>query len=553
MTFEAYTGDAYWDYPAIERWCRSYADAHPGWVELQSIGKSAEGRDILLLALGRNPGTTPAFWLDGGTHAAEWTGVMATLYALSKWAAEFSTAEGKWFHGNTIYVVPCVSPDGYQALHEGAPFIRSSTRLPRPGVRRVGLDPQDIDGDGKVRLMRWRDAAGPFIVDDSHPLGVRRRSIRDDPSKACFLCQEGLFLQWDGFKWIQAPLKHGLDLNRNFPVYWLPFQMFGMDGGAYALSEPESRALMDAVAQRPCISAGLTNHTYTGAILTQPYHPDPAIPESDVNLMERLAEEAVVGTDYRVMRVHPDFTYDPKKRIIGVWADCLTTTMGIPAYTLELWNPFGWAGVEVEKPAEFFRKPDPAVVDAVLAKAAEEGSFSYWTPFRHPQLGDVELGGIDHLQTIRNPPPALLPEECEKGFKVADAIRRSLPQLNVEVEIERLGIELYRVEALVENTGFLSSTALARARDIGAASGVRLWLEIPEGVELVEGSQEQDLGRLEGWGDWQVSSAQNPIYPGLPASGHRGKGTWVLRGAGELLLFWSGGRAGSGNRPLQLD
>ena len=98
----------------------------------------------------------------------------------------------------------------------------------------------------------------------------------------------------------------------------------------------------------------------------------------------------------------------------------------------------------------------------VLAKAAEEGSFSYWTPFRHPQLGEVELGGIDHLQTIRNPPPSLLKEECEKGFKVADAIRFSLPQLNVELEIRRLGIELYQVEALVENTGFLSTTSLYR-------------------------------------------------------------------------------------------
>ena len=73
-----------------------------------------------------------------------------------------------------------------------------------------------------------------------------------------------------GVEWKQAPRRFGLDLNRNFPSHWEPFSMFGMDGGMFSLSEPESRALIDAFTQRPFIAAALTNHTYTGAILTQP-------------------------------------------------------------------------------------------------------------------------------------------------------------------------------------------------------------------------------------------------------------------------------------------
>ena len=52
--------------------------------------------------------------------------------------------------------------------------------------------------------------------------------------------------------------------------------------------------------------------------------------------METLAREAVEGTEYRVFRVHPDFTYDPNKPIVGVWADTMCTVFGVAGFTLEL-------------------------------------------------------------------------------------------------------------------------------------------------------------------------------------------------------------------------
>src|SRR5690606_12854017 len=142
-----------------------------------------------------------------------------------------------------------------------------------------------------------------------------------DPADAWFFCLEGTFLSWDGHRYVAAPLRFGHDLNRNFPAHWAPFEMFGMDGGTYPLSEPESRAVVDAFAARPHIAAALSNHTYTGALLTQPYRPDSPLESADLRLMERLARQAVEGTGYRVFRVHPDFSYDPKQVTVGVWAD----------------------------------------------------------------------------------------------------------------------------------------------------------------------------------------------------------------------------------------
>ena len=552
-----YTGaEGYLDYPAVVAWCRALAAARPGWVRLDEIGHSREGRPLLLLTVGDQqdaPERKPAVWLDGGTHAAEWTGVMSTLYTLSQWIGRIDAGEDHPFSTQTTYVLPCMSPDGFQHMMEGGPFVRSSLRPPLPGTGlRVGLEAQDIDGDGEVLWMRWRHPAGPFVDDDAGCPRLRR--LTDEEEAAYFLCAEGLLLRWDGQRWGQAPLLHGQDLNRNFPVSWAPFSMFGMDAGAYTLSEPESRAAMDAFAARPNIAAAISNHTFTGALLTQPYRADTPLGEADIRLMERLGEEAVRGTGYRLFRVHPDFTYDPKQVIIGVWADALSTTMGVPSYTLELWDPFAWAGVTVDKPAQLFRKPDPATITALFQKAlAEPGGFAPWRPFDHPQLGPVELGGLRHLRTIRNPPDALLAEECQRAFTVVDRVRMALPRLRVRASAQPLGGEdLYLIEVVAENVGFLSTSAMPRGAAVDAAAPVQLTLALPGdgSVSLAEAhaAAEVSLGHLRGWGADQVGAASVPIYPGLsPVEGScRGVARWRVRGSGAVEVRWSAGRAGSG-------
>ena len=548
---ELYKGKEYWDYPKIVEWCSLFSVEYREFVQQEVIGHTREGRPILLLTLGKNTEHTPAMWLDAGTHASEWSGVMSALFSLSKWAEWYDTQEGRqWFEHNTIYVVPCMSPDGFQALCDGRPFLRSSTRPPKDGVFREGFEAQDIDGDGQVQLMRWRHPAGPYVIDEESDLGIRQRTLADDESEACFVCQEGLFLLWDGVHWKNAPLKYGLDLNRNFPVRWAPFEMFGMDGGLYPLSEPESRCVVEAVQKRPNIAVGLTNHTYTGALLTQPYNADSPLAESDIDLMERLALESVRGTDYRVMRVYPEFTYDPKQPVVGVWADCLTTTFGIPAYTLELWDPFAWAGVKVKEPAAFFRKPQQSIVQALLRKAVQDKGMLMWNPFQHPQLGAVEIGGIDYLRTIRNPPVQLLQKECQRGFQVADNLRRSLPKINVRGMVEPIALKTYRLQIIFENTGFLSSVSLRRAADISSAKGLRVSLTLSPNICIIEGKEQQDLGALEGWGDWQVGAAKNLVYPNLSSGSNRAVATWIVQGMGDVTIDWDAGRGGRGTETI---
>jgi len=558
MTWTPYHGDSYLDLSAVDAFCTSLAAALPGWVTLTEVGRSRHDRPLWLLTLSRTGGVLserPAFWLDAGTHAAELTGVMAALYAVSRWAEALAAGDATtcaWFSTHAVYVMPCISPDGFDAMCSGAPFLRSTLRPPKPGAVRSGLEPRDMDGDGAVRWMRWRHPAGPFVADPDLPLYMRPRTLDDDPGDAWFVCDEGEFIAWDGVAWKRASREFSVDLNRNFPGSWAPFSMFDMDGGAFAMSEPESRAVVDAFAARPTIGSGLSHHTYTGCLLTQPYRLDSPLSQADQDLMHHLATGAVEGTSYPVTKVVPDFTYDPKRAIVGVWADTMATLFGVPGYTLELWNPFAAAGLQIDKPLDFFMKPDPVRMRQLFAHFFSEGeSTTAWRAFDHPQLGPVELGGIDYLRTIRNPPESLLAGECEAGFRVAERLRRALPEVRASVRQWRHG-DATVVEVALENVGYLPTSGLALGAQLQATPALSVTVRCGEGASVVSGTSAVELGHLEGWGQALVGSARSAIYPSLPVQGHRAGARFVIEGAGPVVIDWIAGRAGHGTLTLDL-
>jgi len=559
MNWKPYNGEKYIDFPELEAWCKALAVDHSEWFSIEEIGQSRHGRPILLVSVGDQKAQLdqqPALWLDGGTHASEWTGVMAALHTLSRWAERLAAGDPettKQFRTRTAYVAPCISPDGFQAMCEGSPFIRSSLRPAKAGTHPVGLRPSDLTGDGAVRWMRWKHPAGPWVTDPETPMWMRHRTLDDAPEDAFFFCSEGTFQHWDGVRWVDASLEFGLDLNRNFPGSWQPFSMFGMDGGAFPLSEPESRAVVDAVHRRQNIAVALSNHTYTGCILTQPYRDPSPLGTGDINLFESLATAAVEGTGYRVIKVNPDFVYDPKVDIVGVWSDTLSTTFGIPGYTLELWNPYGFAGVEIEKPAEFFRKPDPDLIRTLIAAfSADQDSISPWSDFEHPQLGTVEVGGIDYMRTVRNPPPALLGAEVGRGATVADRMLAATPQLVVKFKTVKDGEDTI-VDLVVENVGFLPTSSSARAQELDLVAPIRVDATFGGSLRCVDGEETQTLGHLEGWGSLQMGPARHAIYPGLGATGPRAHARWVVRGKGSLQVQWAAARAGSGTASIEID
>jgi hypothetical protein len=563
MSWEPYRANEYVDFDEVQSFCEGLADTHPEWAELEEVGESREGRPLYLLTVsaretgpdGSERGLRPALWLDAATHAAEWTGVSAVLYIVSRWIDGLSGGDEalkSWFRRREALVMPCISPDGYQAMHEGSPFLRSNKRPPAEGEVRKGLDPRDIDGDGTVRMMRWKHPAGSFVPDEAWEPFLRPRRLDDDPDEAYFLCDEGLFINWDGVEWTEAPAEFGLDLNRNFPAHWKPFSMFGMDSGSYPLSEPESRAVVDTFASHPHIGCALTMHTYMGCILTQPYRDDTPLGDGDIELMEMIADDLAEGTGYDVHRVHPDFMYEEGNPIPGVWADTMSTVFGVPGYTVELWDPFEHVGVELEDPASFFQDPDQETILAYLQGIAEDPSnVQSWQTVEHPQLGTVEVGGLEYLRTLRNPPVDELDGECETAWRMAERARRALPDVSADVRVTSNGENSHTVRVILENVGCLPTSGLKRGEEVAETPGVRLSLNPDDDLE-VEGPLERNLDHMEGWGNLRTGSGRHPLYAGLSRRGHRVWSEWTVHGEGTLEIDWFAGRAGRGSEAVEL-
>ena len=127
--------DTYYRYSEMSEIIRQYATEYPHLIDLESIGLSHEGREILLLTVTRkNSGPAdekPAIWVDGNIHSAELVGSMACLYLLHTLVSGSETdAEiRRCLDTHTFYICPRVNPDGAEwALESPARIIRSGTR-----------------------------------------------------------------------------------------------------------------------------------------------------------------------------------------------------------------------------------------------------------------------------------------------------------------------------------------------------------------------------------------------------------------------------------------
>jgi len=176
---------------------------------------------------------------------------------------------------------------------------------------------------------------------------------------------------------------------------------------------------------------------------------------------------------------------------------------------------------------------------------------SEWTEVEHPQLGTVEVGGLDYMRTVRNPPIALLPAEVGRGATVADRMLSSTPQLTVALRTREDG-GVFIVDAVIENVGFLPTASSAHAETLELVAPIRVELSLDEGLALVDGETVQSVGQLDGWGSLQVGPSRHAIYPGLGARGPRALARWIVKGSGGVRVSWSSARAGSGVETLTI-
>ncbi len=555
--------DQFYRFDELTRLLEDYAAAAPQLVQLRSIGKSHEGRDIWLLvvtqtATGADSGK-PGFWVDGNIHAAELTAGTACLYWLHKLVSGYGSEREitQLLDTRVVYLCPRLNPDGAElALADRPRHIRSSTRpYPYDEMPVDGLTVEDIDGDGRVLSMRIPDPHGAYKKHETDPRLMVAREPGEFGGEYYRLMPEGTLAQWDGLTIKANRDREGLDLNRNFPAYWRQeFEQLG--AGDYPTSEPEVRAMVDFVVKHRNIGAAVSFHTHSGVILrpmgTQ--SDDDMTPE-DLWIYKRLSDLGARLTGYPAISIYHEFKYHPKEIITGT-QDWIYEHLGALFWTVEIWAPNKEAGITGYQWIEWYRE-HPVEDDLKLLKWSDEhcGGQAYvdWTPFRHPQLGMVEIGGWDKMNFWRNPPPALREREAARFPAWLNTLALSLPRLEVlRTEVRALGPDTWRVRFAVANAGYLPSYVSKRALERKTVRGTLFEIHLPPDAALLGGRQRVEGGHLEGHAP---KGSLQAFLPNREITGDRALAEWVVKApvGTRLWLEASADRAGSVRTEVTLD
>jgi murein tripeptide amidase MpaA len=552
------TFDTYLRPHEVEAALHAFAEEYPALCELSSIGTSHEGRQILLLTL-TNQATgvdaeKPALWLDASIHATEVTGCMGALHVVQRVLAGYGEDERitRLLDTRALYVVPCLNPDGMEQALTSPVYVRSGTRRYPYEDERDGLYPEDVDGDGLILQMRVADPDGAWKVSDKDPRLMRRRGPDDYGGTYYRVYGEGRIRNYDGLTVKIAPPAQGLDFNRNFPYIWAP-EGEQRGAGPFPGSEPETRAAIQFLTSHLNVSGAISYHTYSGVILRPSSDkPDDKLPVEDLWTYKEIGRRGTELTGYPNVSIFHGFRYHPREVMNGAFDDWAYEQLGVFAFTVELWDMVGEAGIKERDFIEWMRD-HPEEDDLKLLKWNDEQiggrGFVAWRPFDHPELGPVEIGGWIERRTFGNPPEEFLLRTIApvSEFVIAQALMSPRLELR-EVRADALGDGVYRVRAVVANSGYLPSYGSKRAQEIRAVRPIEVRLELPAGAELLTGEATQEIGQLEG----RVS--KRALFGASFPTDNLRKLEWTVRGpaGAELTINAASQRAGTARAAARL-
>lgn len=495
------------------------AASHPHLARLYSIGKSATGtREVWCMEIGNQrtgkAEQKPAVYFDGNQHASEVMGGEVTLYLAYKLLSEYGKDPlvTELVDSRVVYIVQRADPDGAEAYMSGRVDWDPDKLAEGPdadGDGKKGEDgSEDIDQDGEILRMRIVDPKGDWKPSELDPRIMVRREKDDTKGPFYRVMDEGIDNDGDG-KVNEDPPFTGFISNRNYPAFWISDDGRFRGSGSYPLQEHDAHLLVDFILSRPNISQIESYHTTSGIHL-RPYaaRPDAGFPPQDLQDYCAILAKGTAITTYPVASVYNDFTdivpgvppYEQPAVRHGVFVDWSYVHRGLFSLTTELWtlepfvNEVGWGDIPRDRPLFAipgrYNRPD---VQAAVLKwldrhqgdpALAGQGFRNWKPFKHPTLGDVEIGGFTRY-FLRNPPPGPFFQKIaldQTAFAVVQALSTPLVKIKtIAVDSDAAAQDTWTVTATIANVGYLD-TSLEQGRRAGIAVPDRLSIEVPSGV-----------------------------------------------------------------------
>jgi len=518
---------AFHTYDDLTAELRRIEQARPELIRMAAIGKTRAGRDLWCLEAANREAATPVAFRPGllviaNMHAVELAGSCQALHFLSHLVEHYDddAAVRRLLDEQVVYVIPRIAIDGADHILAGGWRVRS--RHIEARVRNAPY-PSDLNGDGKVLKMRWPCLTGGYRLSTKDPRLVVPRRPEDAEGPFYELADEGPIHEWDGGR--VSGSQPDCDFNRNFPAAdwrptpWLP-EAGASAHGAYPLSEPETRAVVDFVLAHPNIAAAADFHTGNPAV----FYPRQTIKGSarhaaDAELIERMGKRAEAVTGWPLLSSYVELrTGVRQSETAGGAKDWLYERLGVPVLLFEMGMFYNYLGFTTQ---DYFKLGDRHAEETGLALLAAHdadpaiGLFTDWTPFDHPQLGPVEIGGWNTVPWSNPPLKNDMEAACDKGtrFLLEFAQWRSRLQITA-LTAEPLGGGLFLLKAQVANMGTLPTCLTEQGRE--AFQGDDPTVELAGDIACVTGRMNQRLGHLAAHGgsarlEWVVRAGPGTL------------------------------------------
>jgi hypothetical protein len=431
---------------------RRMEQAWPKFVKVNTIGKSYEGREIIAVTI-NNPDTGPdlskaAMMIEANVHGNEIQGAEICLYTVWFLMENYGRLDQitKLVNERVFYIIPTINPDGRQYFFEGPGANTRSSHYPVDDDNDYQFDedkPTDLNGNGVIEQIRkYVPGKGNY-----RPSSIDPRIMEPVPfgEKGDYLMlgSEGIDNDHDGR--VSEDDLGGNDPNRNYPYDWQPnyIQSGSLD---FPTQIPEARAEVDFIFAHPNIAGVQSYHNNGGMILRGPgAEAVGEYPASDIRAYDELGR-----TGERIL---------PFYRYIVIWSGLYTVHggfidwtndgMGILSFSNELWNG-----------EQYFTSPElkEQQKDPNSPISGRKGSYFFndkvefgaqlmeWKPFKHPQFGDVEIGGVFRKFTNRVPPRFMNEELCHRNMAFTLYQAGELPMIKMgEAEVEKIEGDVYRL------------------------------------------------------------------------------------------------------------
>lgn len=527
----------YYTYEGMSNICTEIARAYPQLAKVESIGKSYEGRDILVLTVTnfqhKSPEDKPGFYIDGNIHSNEIQGSEIALY--TAWYLTESYSNNAFIKDlldeKVFYIIPTINPDA----RNNYMLELNSRHSPRSGMIPVDDDRDglidedgydDLDGDGNLVMMRRKTPYGNYKTDPDYPdRMIRAKSGTFGDYE--ILGYEGIDNDGDGS--VNEDPVGSYDPNRDWSFNWQPdyLQRGALPFPFYA---PENKAVRDFVIAHPNIAGAQSYHNNGGMILRGPAQ------EKYMETYDRgdeLVLNTIGNTGEKMLPGYHFYTlWSDLYPVYGGEIDWFYGARGIYVYSNELFTEqmyFGSENITYDEAQLEEYEFDQYLLfgDALIP----------WKEIDHPQYGKIEIGGFTK-NFGRNDPGFMLESEAHRNMAFTLFHAYQTPLLKIDtIEIKNISNRLQQVDVAIVNLR-LTPTRSGQNRKHNIDPEDRIMIEGVNAVgKMIVHDKDLDLTEVQ-QGDPSLIRLEN--IPGMSVTRVR----WITEKGGNIRITVESAKGG---------